>query len=998
MARRGAPPAEPIDDPTAVFVSYSRRDSVFVETVTARLESLGLDVWLDRDDIPPSAKWRDEIQDGIERCDALILIVTPDSARSDEVGKEVVRADQLGKRIVPVQHRQVDPKSTQAAVRDRNWVDWLTDDQADEALGKIDQSLKVDPDWTKEHTRLNGLALAWDRHRGDKSRLLTGAALSAAEEALSKPRQREQPQVTELMREFVTQSRTVATRRQRRLVITSLTVAVVSISLAIAAVLLGLEAERQRQEAVRQRDAATSTALASQSENRLAVEPDLSALVALEAYRTADTVDALGSLLRVNDNVTTFIDRFAAHPITISTIAVREEAGRVATADIGGGVVLWDLAEDGSAQRRSQSIDVRAGVTALAFDATGEQLTIAYDDGDEIDGVEIWRVPSDSTMPAERMDDIPAPVGIAALSPDGTVGASFVRFDDGTFGLSALDMTSGEFVANGSFDPSSDAAVGEFEPTTMVFSLDSAKVAFGAGGEIHVWSWRESDEIDVFRVEDVGIPDLERTATAITSVALIGDGDRIAFGIEEGDIYLAGIAGQNVTQAIAAQPASTSEALALTSITATSDDGTSETALASAHNNGQVRVWFIDGLNAFESATLRGHDEEVRAVALTTSGDVVSGSWDGDVIWSNVFPSARIGSSIVDPVTLTSHDSDVNVLEFVGTDTITSLGGDAVLRSWDPSARSATDALTAESVSSMGAAGDIVAMGNPAGVITVIDRAAQTTVEFQQAHDGEVTLIAVSHDGAMVASVDESDAVWLWSIDGESRTVVDTPDDFETTAIAFPGTDTLWIGGSLAVDGGDEAMALHIDTASGDVIERARHNDDELGHSVSSIALSPDGATLATGGSDRRIFLFDTADVSDERAELARHLEEVSDIVFLDDTVMFVGDRDGRILMWDVDATRPVGELTGPTDGVLTMALHPAGDSLIAGGEDDRIWIWDLRVDKWIEGACDLAGRNMTSSEWERFQLSDDPVNHCPEFGPDDRPLAVYPDTVSDAG
>ncbi len=158
MARRGATETAN-DDRTAVFVSYSRRDTAFVEAMKPRLEALDLEVWLDLEDIPPSADWRDEIQDGIERCEALIVVVSPESAGSTEVGKEISRADELGKRIVPVLHREVDPGRTQPAVARRNWVRWPADDHAESALALIDQALTADPAWAKEHR--DSMASPW---------------------------------------------------------------------------------------------------------------------------------------------------------------------------------------------------------------------------------------------------------------------------------------------------------------------------------------------------------------------------------------------------------------------------------------------------------------------------------------------------------------------------------------------------------------------------------------------------------------------------------------------------------------------------------------------------------------------------------------------------------------------------------------------------------------------------------------------------------------------
>lgn len=37
-----------------------------------------------------------------------------------------------------------------------------------------------------------------------------------------------------------------------------------------------------------------------------------------------------------------------------------------------------------------------------------------------------------------------------------------------------------------------------------------------------------------------------------------------------------------------------------------------------------------------------GHDQEVHAAQLKTDGLIMSGSWDGDVTWSNFFVGSQI--------------------------------------------------------------------------------------------------------------------------------------------------------------------------------------------------------------------------------------------------------------------------------------------------------------------------------------------------------------------
>lgn len=755
-------------------------------------------------------------------------------------------------------------------------------------------------------------------------------------------------------------------------------------ALTVIAVVAGVVALVQRNSAIENAKLATSTALASQSENRIESEPDLAALLALEAFRTKDTVDAQGALLRVLGTPTNFLGRNAAHDAPLSAMAHHEASGTTATADLTGAVVLWDTTPEARSERRNIEVEAGGGVSSLAFNKDGSQLLIALFEGD----VEIWGV---GPSAAEKLGVRSIPAFDTVLSRDGSLAAGYTELD-GQLGILVYDVPGDKSLQFGALDVSAEQ-FDQSEPTLPSFSDDSSIVAVGIGDEIHVLRWMETDEVELIYVEDLlQLPNVERLALAITTVGFVADGTRLAFGIDEGNIFVTDVEGVSGTPAIEVKPSPLNLAHALVSVTVTSESGEPEQLLASGHNNGEVKVWVVDEFSAVELYTLRGHDEETRAVAFTTSGALVSGSFDGDVIWWAAFPGAQLGDPILAAGATASHAFDVDGVEFIRDDLVVSVGAGS-LKAWNPVTRTAVDGPAGDGVGSIGAAAGLIAIGWVDGSVEVIDLDDGRTIEFDSVHESEVTVLAVSEDRAMVASGDDDGTIALWDIASRALVaIVDLPDDFEVGAIAFPSRELLWLGGAIDPEEGEtESLALRIDTTSGSVLQRARHNADETGHFVASIALSPDGSTLATGGTDRRIFLWDTEDLSVETAELAAHVDTVSDIIFLDDNVLLASDLDGRILMWDVDAGRPVGDLSGPSDGVTSLALHPDGTWLVAGSEDDKVWIWDLRIDTWLEGACNLAGRNMTKTEWTRFQLADDPVRHCSQFGPDDRSLATYP-------
>ena len=91
---------------TNVFVSYASQDKEFAETVKrklADLEHLPADtVFLDAQDIPIGENIRERLKSQIRASDAVILVMTENSASSQWINYEAGLADALGKKILVV--------------------------------------------------------------------------------------------------------------------------------------------------------------------------------------------------------------------------------------------------------------------------------------------------------------------------------------------------------------------------------------------------------------------------------------------------------------------------------------------------------------------------------------------------------------------------------------------------------------------------------------------------------------------------------------------------------------------------------------------------------------------------------------------------------------------------------------------------------------------------------------------------------------------------------
>src|SRR5262245_25023526 len=88
-----------------IFISYSRHDSEFVDRLIHELEKSGFDAWVDREAIRGGAAWGASISQAIRRSQAVIVVLSPRSAASDNVAKELSLADHHKRPIIPVRYK-----------------------------------------------------------------------------------------------------------------------------------------------------------------------------------------------------------------------------------------------------------------------------------------------------------------------------------------------------------------------------------------------------------------------------------------------------------------------------------------------------------------------------------------------------------------------------------------------------------------------------------------------------------------------------------------------------------------------------------------------------------------------------------------------------------------------------------------------------------------------------------------------------------------------------
>ncbi|WP_308310852.1 hypothetical protein [Streptomyces sp. GbtcB6] len=194
--------------------------------------------------------------------------------------------------------------------------------------------------------------------------------------------------------------------------------------------------------------------------------------------------------------------------------------------------------------------------------------------------------------------------------------------------------------------------------------------------------------------------------------------------------------------------------------------------------------------------------------------------------------------------------------------------------------------------------------------------------------DQRVAAVAFVHGRATAVN----DAGRVWDVaTGRVKTTLSAPSSLEMTVAFSPD-------GHTVATGGHNRKIFLSDLDTGRI--RATLTTDSL-DSLQAVVFSPDGHTVATGSASGVVRLWDAATGRAE-ASLTGHRATVRALAYSPDgTTLASGSDDGSVRLWDVSSRRPRITLTGHTEAVNSVAFSPDGATLASGDSSGTLRLWN---------------------------------------------------------
>ena len=264
--------------------------------------------------------------------------------------------------------------------------------------------------------------------------------------------------------------------------------------------------------------------------------------------------------------------------------------------------------------------------------------------------------------------------------------------------------------------------------------------------------------------------------------------------------------------------------------------------------------------------------------------------------------------------------------------------------------------------------GGIVAAGGNDKVVRLWDAASGTELPNSFRHSGNITAVVFSPRDSVLALAGVDKEVVLWDYKTNQVLSTLTGHALGTSSLAFsPDGNTLaTAAGVLRVAGGTPLTRFVRQTERGDVTlwdlrtGRATTTFEAHQGDVLSLAFSPDGSKLVTGGVDRVAKIWFVTQ-SGENLTMTLDLGHPAiGVAFSPDgRNIATGDWSGFLRIWDADTGSRLVVVDAHIGPITCVRYSPDGRSLVTTGHDQLVRLWDA-----ASGEATSTIRGHTDAVW----------------------------------